>query len=51
MRHGRLLAIFVRVGITLALLFVLLLVMVFFLSDETCPPANTNLEWDSCIAR
>ena len=28
-----------------------LISLIFFLSEDTCPPSNTNLEWDSCIVR
>ena len=34
-----------------AFLSVVLISLIFFLSEDTCPPSNTNLEWDSCIVR
>jgi hypothetical protein len=34
-----------------AFLSILLFLFIFLLSGDTCPPSNTNLEWDSCIVR
>lgn len=30
-------------------LSIVLISFIFFLSEDTCPPGNTNLEWESCI--
>lgn len=34
-----------------AFISIVLFIITLFLLESTCPPRNTNLEWDTCIVR